>query len=143
MLISDWSSCVCTSDVKVVDMLDASPMDYRDTKGDLYEYMLGKFASAAQNGQCRTPRYIIKLMVEMMAARPSDTICDPACGTAGFLVAAAEYLDTHHREAIYKDTKSAKQFNEATFHRSEERRVGKECVSTCRSRWSPYHSKKK
>src|SRR3546814_20967200 len=52
----------------------------------------------------------------MMAPRPSDTICDPACGTAGFLVAAAEYLGTHHSEAIYKDKKSAKQFNEATFH---------------------------
>src|SRR3546814_376234 len=101
---------------KVVDMLDAIPMDDRDTKGDLYEYMLGKIASAGQNGQFRTPRHIIKLMVEMMAPRPSDTICDPACGTAGFLVAAAEYLDTHHREAIYKDKKSAKQFNEATFH---------------------------
>src|SRR3546814_13830329 len=47
---------------------------------------------------------------------PSHTICDPACGTAGFLVAAAEYLGTHHSEAIYKDEKSAKQFNEATFH---------------------------
>lgn len=101
---------------KVVDMLDAIPMDDRDTKGDLYEYMLGKIASAGQNGQFRTPRHIIKLMVEMMAPRPSDTICDPACGTAGFLVAAAEYLDTHHREDIYKDKKSAKQFNEATFH---------------------------
>src|SRR3546814_19378480 len=52
----------------------------------------------------------------MMAPRPSDTICDPACGTAGFLVAAAEYLGTHHSEAIYKDKKSAKQFNVATFH---------------------------
>src|SRR3546814_17868829 len=52
----------------------------------------------------------------MMAPRPSDTICDPACGTAGFLVAAAEYLGTHHSEAIYKDKKSAKQVNEATFH---------------------------
>src|SRR3546814_14308738 len=63
---------------KVVDMLDAIPMDDRDTKGDLYEYMLGKIASAGQNGQFRTPRHIIKLMVEMMAPRPSDTICDPA-----------------------------------------------------------------
>src|SRR3546814_10796461 len=109
----------------------------------LYRDFLGEVRLARQNGPLRTPRHSIKLMVEMMAPRPSDTICDPACGTAGFLVEAAEYLDTHHREAIYKDTKSAKQFNEATFHRSEERRVGKECVSTCRSRWSPYHSKKK
>src|SRR3546814_3855781 len=78
--------------------------------------MLGKIASAGQNGQFRTPRHIIKLMVEMMAPRPSDTICDPACGTAGFLVAAAEYLGTHHSEAIYKDKQPAKQCNEATFH---------------------------
>ncbi|PBS13836.1 DNA methyltransferase [Lysobacteraceae bacterium NML93-0792] len=101
---------------KVVDMLDAIPMDDRDTKGDLYEYMLGKIASAGQNGQFRTPRHIIKLMVEMMAPTPADTICDPACGTAGFLVAAAEYLDTHHREAIYKDAEAVKRFNHDTFH---------------------------
>jgi type I restriction enzyme M protein len=101
---------------KVVDMLDAVPMDDRDTKGDLYEYMLGKIASAGQNGQFRTPRHIIKLMVEMMAPKPTDTICDPACGTAGFLVAAAEYLDKHHRDEIYKDKTALKRFNRGTFH---------------------------
>ncbi|QWT22477.1 type I restriction-modification system subunit M [Bacillus sp. NP157] len=101
---------------KVVDMLDAISMDDRDTKGDLYEYMLGKIASAGQNGQFRTPRHIIKLMVDMMAPKPSDTICDPACGTAGFLVAASEYLRTHHPDEIYADKKSAKRFNADTFH---------------------------
>ncbi len=101
---------------KVVDMLDAIPMEDRDTKGDLYEYMLGKIASAGQNGQFRTPRHIIKLMVEMMAPKPSDTICDPACGTAGFLVAASEYLNQHHSDEIYADKKSAKRFNHNTFH---------------------------
>jgi type I restriction enzyme M protein len=101
---------------KVVDMLDAIPMDDRDTKGDLYEYMLSKIASAGQNGQFRTPRHIIKLMVEMMAPRPSDTICDPACGTAGFLVAASEYLNQHHQQEIYANKKSAKRFNHDTFH---------------------------
>jgi type I restriction enzyme M protein len=101
---------------KVVDMLDAIPMDDRDTKGDLYEYMLGKIASAGQNGQFRTPRHIIKLMVEMMAPKPSDTICDPACGTAGFLVAAAEYLQAHHAQDIFADTASARRFNHDTFH---------------------------
>ena len=100
---------------KVVDMIDDVPMDDRDTKGDLYEYMLGKIASAGQNGQFRTPRHIIKLMVDMMAPIPEDTICDPACGTAGFLVAAAEYLREHHSDAIYKDKKSACRFNEDTF----------------------------
>lgn len=101
---------------KVVDLLDAIPMEDRDTKGDLYEYMLGKIASAGQNGQFRTPRHIIKLMVEMMAPKPSDTICDPACGTAGFLVAAAEYLQQHHHQDIYADSKAAKRFNHDTFH---------------------------
>ncbi|MEN3033256.1 N-6 DNA methylase, partial [Chromobacterium amazonense] len=105
---------------KVVDMIDDVPMDDRDTKGDLYEYMLGKIASAGQNGQFRTPRHIIKLMVDMMAPTPEDTICDPACGTAGFLVAAAEYLRDHHGVAIYKDRKSAKRFNADTFHGFDE-----------------------
>ena len=101
---------------KVVDMLDAIQMEDRDTKGDLYEYMLGKIASAGRNGQFRTPRHIIRLMVEMMAPKPSDTICDPACGTAGFLVAASEYLNTHYQQEIYADKKSAKRFNHDTFH---------------------------
>ena len=60
---------------KVVDLLDAVPMEDRDTKGDLYEYMLGKIASAGQNGQFRTPRHIIQLMVEMTAPTPLDAIC--------------------------------------------------------------------
>jgi len=101
---------------KVVDMLDRIPMEDRDTKGDIYEYMLGKIATAGRNGQFRTPRHIIKLMVEMMAPKPSDTICDPACGTAGFLVAAAEYLDKHHNDEIYKDAKARRCFNHDTFH---------------------------
>ncbi len=72
---------------KVVDMIDKVPMEDRDTKGDLYEYMLGKIASAGQNGQFRTPRHIIRLMVEMVEPKPTDIVCDPACGTCGFLVA--------------------------------------------------------
>ncbi len=84
---------------KVVDLLDDVPMEDRDTKGDLYEYMLGKIATAGQNGQFRTPRHIIQLMVEMTAPQPKDVICDPACGTCGFLVAAGEYLREHHPEA--------------------------------------------
>ena len=66
---------------KVVDLLDQVPMDDRDTKGDLYEYMLGKIASAGQNGQFRTPRHIIQLMVELTQPHPRDLVCDPACGT--------------------------------------------------------------
>ncbi len=100
----------------VVDQLDAIEMADTDTKGDLYEYMLGKIASAGQNGQFRTPRHIIKLMVEMTAPTPKDKICDPACGTAGFLIAASEYLVKHHSEAIYRDEASRRRFNEGTFH---------------------------
>jgi type I restriction enzyme M protein len=87
-----------------------------DTKGDLYEYMLGKIASAGQNGQFRTPRHIIKLMVEMTAPTPKDVICDPACGTAGFLIAASEYLVEHSSDVIYKNAAARRRFNEGTFH---------------------------
>ena len=100
---------------KVVDMVNAIPMDDRDTKGDLYEYMLGKIASAGQNGQFRTPRHIIQLMVQMMAPTPADSICDPACGTAGFLVASAEYLLEQHQTEVYASPESARRFNEETF----------------------------
>ncbi|MDY0149407.1 MAG: class I SAM-dependent DNA methyltransferase [Kiritimatiellia bacterium] len=100
----------------VVDQLDSIEMTDRDTKGDLYEYMLGKIASAGQNGQFRTPRHIIKLMVDMTAPVPKDTICDPACGTAGFLIAASEYLVDHHSDAIYKNAAARQRFNSQTFH---------------------------
>ena len=100
----------------VVDQLDTIDMADTDTKGDLYEYMLGKIASAGQNGQFRTPRHIIKLMVEMTAPTPRDVICDPACGTAGFLIAASEYLIRHHSEAIYRDEAARRRYNEGTFH---------------------------
>lgn len=100
---------------KVVDMLDDIPMEDRDTKGDLYEYMLGKIASAGQNGQFRTPRHIIQLMVELMAPGPNDVICDPAAGTAGFLVAAGEYLRNHH-PGIFRDEALRKHFHETMFN---------------------------
>ena len=100
----------------VVDQLDGIDMADSDTKGDLYEYMLGKIATAGQNGQFRTPRHIIKLMVDMTAPTPNDVICDPACGTAGFLVAASEHLVKHHGDRIYKDAQSRRRFNEGTFH---------------------------
>jgi type I restriction enzyme M protein len=100
----------------VVDQLDSIDMSDADTKGDLYEYMLGKIASAGQNGQFRTPRHIIKLMVDMTAPTPKDVICDPACGTAGFLVAASEFIQQHHSDTIYKDEDARRRFNESTFH---------------------------
>ena len=100
----------------VVDQLDGIDMSDRDTKGDLYEYMLGKIATAGQNGQFRTPRHIIKLMVDMTAPAPRDVICDPACGTAGFLIAASEHLVEHHGDAIYRDEGARRRFNDHTFH---------------------------
>lgn len=100
----------------VVDQLDGIEMTDTDTKGDLYEYMLGKIASAGQNGQFRTPRHIIKLMVAMTAPTPRDVICDPACGTAGFLIAASDYLQRDHSEVIYKSEESRRRFNSGTFH---------------------------
>jgi type I restriction enzyme M protein len=101
---------------QVVDQLADIPMADRDTKGDVYEYMLGKIASAGQNGQFRTPRHIIQLIVALMAPTPADSICDPASGTCGFLVAAAEYLRQQHGDAIFASTASRKRFNEETFH---------------------------
>ena len=100
----------------VVDQLDGIDMADSDTKGDLYEYMLGKIATAGQNGQFRTPRHIIRLMVDMTAPTPKDVICDPACGTAGFLVAASEHLVEHHSGTIYKDAAARRHFNGGTFH---------------------------
>ncbi len=100
---------------KVVDKLDKVPMADRDTKGDVYEYMLGMIASAGQNGQFRTPRHIIKLMVELTEPTPRDVICDPAAGTCGFLVAAGEYLRKRHPE-ILRDPTMRKHFHESAFH---------------------------
>jgi type I restriction enzyme M protein len=100
---------------KVVDLIEKVPMEDRDTKGDLYEYMLGKIATAGQNGQFRTPRHIIKLMVEMVEPSPKDIICDPACGTAGFLIAASEYLRQHHPKML-RDDKLRKHFHDSMFH---------------------------
>ncbi|WP_419909614.1 type I restriction-modification system subunit M [Candidatus Poriferisodalis sp.] len=89
--------------LKAVDGLDAVEMADRDTKGDVYEYMLSKIATAGQNGQFRTPRHIIELMVEMMAPQPDDVICDPASGTCGFLVGAGEYIRREHPGALTDD----------------------------------------
>ncbi|MDO8671833.1 MAG: class I SAM-dependent DNA methyltransferase, partial [Dehalococcoidia bacterium] len=100
---------------KVVDLLDGVPMAERDTKGDIYEYMLAKIASAGQNGQFRTPRHIIRLMVEMTAPQPTDLICDPAGGTAGFLVASGEYL-RERRPDLLHDERLKAHFHQHMFH---------------------------
>jgi type I restriction enzyme M protein len=100
---------------KAVDLIDKLPLGDRDTKGDLYEYMLGKIATAGQNGQFRTPRHIIRLMVELTAPRPDDIIVDPAAGTCGFLVAAGESLRERHPEALH-DPKLNQHFHHGMFH---------------------------
>lgn len=77
---------------EAVRLIDGINMDDADTKGDLYEYLLSKLATSGVNGQFRTPRHIIRMMVELMDPTAEDRICDPACGTAGFLINSLEYL---------------------------------------------------
>lgn len=83
---------------KIVDGIDNIPMKDRDTKGDLYEYLLSKVATSGTNGQFRTPRHIIDMMVELMKPTPEDVVIDPAMGSAGFLVSASEYLRKNHSD---------------------------------------------
>ena len=91
---------------KVVDALDEiyrlmSESQAVDVRGDTYEYLLSKIAQSGLNGQFRTPRHIIRMMVELMDPKADDVICDPACGTSGFLVSAGEYLKEHRKEEIF------------------------------------------
>ena len=106
---------------KVVDCLDQlydlmEKEKERDIRGDVYEYLLSKIAQSGRNGQFRTPRHIIKMMVELMQPRPDDVICDPACGTSGFLVAAGEYLRENHKQAIFFDRVKKDHFLNHMFH---------------------------
>jgi len=82
--------------VKAIEMINDLPLESGDTKGDLYEYLLGKLSTAGINGQFRTPRHIIELMVRITDPQPDETIADPACGTAGFLVGVMNYLLEQH-----------------------------------------------
>ena len=100
---------------KVVTGIDGLPMKDRDTKGDVYEYLLSKLSTAGTNGQFRTPRHIIKMMVELMKPTSQDIIVDPACGSAGFLVEAGEYLKENHKE-IFNDTEEKEHFNNTMFY---------------------------
>ena len=93
---------------KVVDALDEiyrliNESQAVDVRGDTYEYLLSKIAQSGLNGQFRTPRHIIKMMVELMDPKADEIICDPACGTSGFLVAAGEYLKERRKEEIFFD----------------------------------------
>lgn len=90
---------------KVVTALSSIPMDDRDTKGDIYEYLLSKVATSGTNGQFRTPRHIIKMMVDLLKPTPDDVICDPAEGTSGFLVTSGEYLRENHEDLFFDSEK--------------------------------------
>lgn len=91
--------------VKAVNAVQDLPLDRGDTKGDLYEYLLSKLTTAGINGQFRTPRHIIRLMVELMDPQPTDRICDPACGTAGFLIETYDHLLRHYSSDAGRETK--------------------------------------
>ena len=88
--------------VKIVEGIDALDMNNRDTMGDVYEYILGKMAASGNNGQFRTPRHIIRMMVELMQPTLKDTICDPAMGSAGFIVESAKYIQQHYKSELLK-----------------------------------------
>lgn len=87
-----------------------------DVRGDIYEYLLSKLSTAGVNGQFRTPRHIIRMMVEMMAPQPGETICDPACGTSGFLVEAGAYLKDRYKKEIFFDREQKDHYMNRMFH---------------------------
>lgn len=87
----------------VVNMISDINMDEKDTTGDLYEYLLSKISTSGTNGQFRTPRHIIKLMVDMMQPSKDDMICDPSSGTAGFLVGARDYIVNNHQSWLKQE----------------------------------------
>jgi type I restriction enzyme M protein len=97
--------------VSAVNMIDALPLGEADTKGDLYEYLLGKLTTAGINGQFRTPRHIIRFMVEMLEPKPTDVIGEPACGTGGFLVTTMQYLTQEYTstEGVITDAATGQQ----------------------------------
>lgn len=106
---------------KVVDAMDdlydqMEKLKESDARGDVYEYLLSKLATAGVNGQFRTPRHIIRMMVEIMNPSADDIICDPSCGTAGFLVESSEYLRTNKKEEIFYDKEKKGHFMNHMFH---------------------------
>lgn len=101
--------------VKVVEGIQDLDMTDRDTMGDVYEYILGKMAASGNNGQFRTPRHIIRMMVEMMQPKLDWEICDPAMGSAGFIVEAAKYMQAHHRAELMKKS-NMEHYKTRMFH---------------------------
>jgi type I restriction enzyme M protein len=106
---------------KVVDSLDdiyalMGQSTEIDIRGDVYEYLLSKISTAGRNGQFRTPRHIIRMMVELMKPTPEETICDPACGTGGFLVGASDYLRETYRNDILMNKENRDHYMNHMFH---------------------------
>lgn len=106
---------------KVVDSLDEiyvlmGQSTEIDIRGDVYEYLLSKISTAGRNGQFRTPRHIIHMMVELMKPSPKETICDPACGTGGFLVGASDYLRETYRNDILMNKENREHYMNHMFH---------------------------
>lgn len=93
--------------VRAVEMIDNLPLTAGDTKGDLYEYLLAKLTTAGINGQFRTPRHVIRAMVEMIDPKPTEMVGDPACGTAGFLVETMLFLMRQHTSSHLVETDPA------------------------------------
>ena len=106
---------------KVVDSLDdiyllMGKSTEIDIRGDVYEYLLSKISTAGRNGQFRTPRHIIRMMVELMKPTPKETICDPACGTGGFLVGASDYLRETYRNDILMNKENRDHYMNHMFY---------------------------
>ena len=106
---------------KIVTAMDAiyeqsQQANSPDVRGDIYEYLLSKLSTAGVNGQFRTPRHIIRMMVEMMAPQPGEVICDPACGTGGFLVEAGHYLKEKYKQEIFFDRQKKDHYMNHMFH---------------------------
>lgn len=98
------------------DIMSNPAYQEKDMRGDVYEYLLSKLATSGTNGQFRTPRHIIRMMVELLDIKPEDIICDPACGTAGFLVGAGEYLKEKYFKEIFYNKANHRHYNNEMFH---------------------------
>ena len=101
--------------VKIVDGINGLDMTNRDAMGDVYEYVLGKMAASGTNGQFRTPRHIIRMMVELMQPTLKDTVCDPAMGSAGFIVESAKYVGEAYKNELMK-AENQTHYKQTMFH---------------------------
>lgn len=103
---------------RVVEGIEELASDGADMMGDVYEYMLGKMAASGTNGQFRTPRHIIRMVVELMKPTLDDTICDPAMGSAGFIMEAAKYIQEHQSDELL-NIETMNRFRCEIFHGSD------------------------